>query len=127
MTVVDELSGRLAAIAAVTQEPAGEAAIRDAEHILPTEQLRRLLDARVDALRVPVEFGGAGAVLADSGPVTTCRHRDCGIEVRLRFACAPGHDLRRGVRGDHRRARPSSRALDTLPHRGPEYRRPADR
>jgi len=68
MTVVDELPGRLAAIAAAAQELTGEAALRDAEHILPTEQLRRLLAAGVGALRVPPEFGGSGApvrVLAD--------------------------------------------------------------
>lgn len=68
MTVVGELPARLTAIAAATRNLAGESAIRDAEHILPTEQLRRLLDAGVGALRVPVEFGGSGAsvrVLAD--------------------------------------------------------------
>ncbi len=61
MTAIDELPARLTTISAVTRELAGEAAIRDAEHILPTRQLRQLLDAGVGALRVPVEFGGSGA------------------------------------------------------------------
>ena len=68
MTAVDELPARLSAIADATRELGAEAAIRDAEHILPTEELHRLLDAGVGALRVPVEFGGSGAsvrVLAD--------------------------------------------------------------
>ena len=61
MTAVDELPARLAAITTVTRDLAEESAIRDAEHILPTEQLRQLLDAGVGALRVPVEFGGTDA------------------------------------------------------------------
>ncbi|WP_216897412.1 acyl-CoA dehydrogenase family protein [Nocardia alni] len=61
MTAIDELPARLATITAVARELAEEAVIRDAEHILPTEQLRKLLDAGVGALRVPVEFGGSGA------------------------------------------------------------------
>ncbi|MQY27840.1 acyl-CoA dehydrogenase family protein [Nocardia aurantia] len=62
MTVVDDvLPGRLTAISAVARSLSGEAARRDAEHILPTAQLRELLDAGAGALRIPAEFGGSGA------------------------------------------------------------------
>ncbi|WP_345499925.1 acyl-CoA dehydrogenase family protein [Nocardia callitridis] len=60
MAAVD-LEERLGAIAEVVERLADGAAVRDREHILPTEQLAELLSAGVGGLRVPVEFGGAGA------------------------------------------------------------------
>ncbi|WP_280273991.1 acyl-CoA dehydrogenase family protein [Nocardia wallacei] len=61
VAVDDDLSARLRAIAAVVSGLGAEAADREAEHKLPTEQVSQLLAAGAGALRVPVEFGGSGA------------------------------------------------------------------
>ncbi|MBF6174781.1 acyl-CoA dehydrogenase family protein [Nocardia blacklockiae] len=57
----DDLPARQAALAAVVSGFGAEAADREAEHKLPTEQLSQLLAAGAGALRVPVEYGGSGA------------------------------------------------------------------
>ncbi|WP_280419785.1 acyl-CoA dehydrogenase family protein [Nocardia carnea] len=61
MVSADDLPARLERIAEVVSGLAAGAAERDAGHILPTPQLSELLTAGVGALRVPAEFGGAGA------------------------------------------------------------------
>ncbi|MGV9680749.1 acyl-CoA dehydrogenase family protein [Nocardia sp. NPDC003482] len=61
MGAAGDLPERLAAIGEVVAGLGAEAAARDAEHKLPTDQLAALLAAGVGALRVPVEFGGSGA------------------------------------------------------------------
>ncbi|MBB5912099.1 alkylation response protein AidB-like acyl-CoA dehydrogenase [Nocardia transvalensis] len=68
VAVDDDLRTRLDAVATVAAGLGPEAADREAEHKLPTEQLSHLLAAGAGALRVPVEYGGSGApvrVLAD--------------------------------------------------------------
>ncbi|GAB4584820.1 acyl-CoA dehydrogenase family protein [Nocardia sp. IFM 10818] len=65
----DDLRTRLVAIAQVTGGLSEDAVARDAEHKLPTDQLAALLSAGAGALRVPVEFGGSGAAVADLAEV----------------------------------------------------------
>ncbi|MFC9996879.1 acyl-CoA dehydrogenase family protein [Nocardia sp. NPDC127526] len=65
----EDLRARLDAVAEVAAGLGAEAVDRDAEHKLPTDQIAALLHAGAGALRVPVEYGGAGASVADLAEV----------------------------------------------------------
>lgn len=52
-------------VAAVATDARAEAAHRERQRSSPADQVRRLADAGLGALRVPVEFGGAGGTVTD--------------------------------------------------------------
>ncbi|MEV0248941.1 acyl-CoA dehydrogenase family protein [Nocardia sp. NPDC050712] len=100
MAAADDLRARLDVIAEAVAGLGAEAADRDAEHKLPTDQLAGLLAAGAGALRVPVEFGGAGApvstiaevlidIAAGDSNVAQIFRGHLGLTEILRFA-APG-------------------------------------
>lgn len=104
MVSADDLPARLDRIAEVVSGLATGAAERDAGHLLPTRQLFDLLAAGVGTLRVPIEFGGAGAevsvlaevlidIAAGDSNVAQVLRGHCGlVEILRQAAPCPARD-----------------------------------